>query len=71
MCGEPFCVVLADQFPSHFLGGGHGVPVERGCPFLSFVPPCGSGCFGENFQCVEFTLARVWKVLLNWFNFPS
>ena len=26
---------------------------------------------GENFQCVELTLARVWNVLLNWFNFPS
>ena len=31
-----------------------------------FVPPCGIGSF-ENI----LTLARVWKVLLNWFDFPS
>ena len=30
--------------PSNF-GGGHGAPVERGCPFPSFVSPCGVGSF--------------------------
>ena len=37
----------------------------------SFVPPCGFGSFERILKCVELTLARVWKVLLNWFNFPS
>ena len=27
-------------FSFGFLTFEHGVPVERGCPFLSFVPPC-------------------------------
>ena len=32
------CVVLPVSF--ELFGGGHGVLVERGCLFLSFVQPC-------------------------------
>ena len=41
-----------------------GVPSFPSCRLVVF------GSF-ENFQCVDLTLARVWKVLLNWPDVPS
>ena len=35
------------------LGGGHGVLVERGYPFLSFVPPCGFASFDRIFNALN------------------
>ena len=57
--------------PLDFFGGGHGVPVERGCLFLSILPPCVFLVVLRECQGVDLTLARVWKVLLDWFNVAS
>ena len=52
----------AGQFPPKF-DGGHGGPVERWCPFNSFVPPCGVCSSERIFNAVISLFACVWKVL--------
>ena len=52
MCAiTPFELCWLASFLRIF-GGGHGVPVERGCPFLSVVPPWGFGCFERIFNAL-------------------
>ena len=49
--GSPFELCWLASF-LRFCGGGHGVPVERGCPFFYFVPPCDSDSFERNFNAL-------------------